>query len=48
MSRRLDSVTLPPDVRTALDTAKSIVIPSSRAELYQLALGPECGPRFSL
>ena len=48
MSRPLDSLTLPPDVRAALDACRSIVIPSSRAELYQLALGPGGGPRFTV
>ncbi|WP_024286197.1 DUF4914 family protein [Cellulomonas sp. KRMCY2] len=48
MSRPLDSLTLPPDVRAALDACRSIVVPTSRAELYQLALGPEGGPRFTV
>ncbi len=48
MSRRLASVTLPDDVRAALDGARSLVIPSSRAELYQIALGPKGGPTFSV
>lgn len=48
MSQRLASVNLPDDVRAALDAAKSIVIPGSRAELYEIALGPEGGPTFSV
>ncbi|MDM8084865.1 DUF4914 family protein [Cellulomonas cellasea] len=48
MSRPLDIVTLPPDVRAALDACASVVVPSTRDELYQLALGPEGGPRFSV
>ena len=46
MSHPLDSVTLPADVRAALDACANIVIPATRAELYQLALGPDGGPRF--
>ena len=58
MTRALDSLTrpdvraaladvnLPPDVRAALDACRSIVIPTSREELYRLALGPEGGPTF--
>ena len=48
MSHPLDSVTLPADVRAALDACANIVIPATRAELYQLALGPEGGPTFSV
>lgn len=48
MSQRLASVNLPDDVRAALDAAKSIAIPGSRAELYEIALGPEGGPTFSV
>lgn len=48
MSRRLAGVTLPDDVRAALDGARSLVIPSSRAELYRIALGPQGGPTFSV
>ena len=48
MSRRLASVTLPDDVRAAVDGARSLVVPSSRAELYALALGPAGGPTFAV
>jgi hypothetical protein len=48
VSRRLASVTLPDDVRAVIDGARSLTVPTSRAELYQLALGPEGGPRFSV
>ena len=48
MSRRLASVTLPDDVRAALEGARSIITPTTRAELYQLALGPDGGPTFSV
>jgi hypothetical protein len=48
LSRSLDSLTLPPNVRAALDACASIVVPATRAELYQLALGPDGGPRFSV
>ena len=46
MSHPLDSVALPVDVRATLDACANIVIPATRAELYQLALGPDGGPRF--
>ncbi|HEY3438751.1 MAG TPA: DUF4914 family protein [Actinotalea sp.] len=42
----LADVNLPADVRAALDACRSIVIPTSREDLYQLALGPDGGPRF--
>lgn len=48
MSPRLASVTLPDDVRAVVDRARSLTVPASRAELYELALGPEGGPRFSV
>ena len=48
MSPRLASVTLPDDVRAVVDGARSLTVPASRAELYELALGPEGGPRFSV
>jgi hypothetical protein len=48
LSRSLDGLTLPPDVRAALAACASIVVPATRAELYQLALGPDGGPRFSV
>ncbi len=35
----LDHVSLAPEVRAALDAAPRIVVPASRAELYDLALG---------
>lgn len=43
----LAGVTLPDDVREALKDAK-ITVPTTRAELYRLALGPEGGPVFSV
>ena len=46
MSHPLDALTLPADVRAALDACANIVIPATRKELYQLALGPDGGPRF--
>lgn len=48
MSRPLASVTLPVAVRAALDACADLTIPTSRAELYQLALGPDGGPRFAV
>jgi hypothetical protein len=46
VSHPLDSVALPVDVRATLEACANVVIPATRAELYQLALGPEGGPRF--
>lgn len=48
MTRALDSVSLPDDVRAALDACRSVVVPASRAELYALALGPDGGPTFDV
>jgi hypothetical protein len=48
VSRALSSVTLPPDVQAALDACANVIVPASRAELYQLALGPAGGPTFSV
>ena len=42
------NVTLPADVQAALDACKNVIVPASRAELYQLCLGPEGGPIFSV
>ncbi|MDF2847993.1 MAG: hypothetical protein K0R97_1975 [Oerskovia sp.] len=39
---------LPPAVQAALDACANVVVPSSREELYRLALGPEGGPRFTV
>ncbi len=44
----LASVSLAPNVRAALEASPRIVIPSTRAQLYQLALGPEGGPVFNV
>ena len=46
--RSLDSLTLPVDVRAALDACQNIVVPTSRSELYRLALGPDGGPTFAV
>jgi hypothetical protein len=43
-SVRLPELALPPAVRAALEASPSVVIPSSREDLYELALGPEGGP----
>jgi len=48
MSHRPDQVDLPTAVRTALDACGSVIVPSTRAELYSLALGPEGGPEFAV
>lgn len=45
---QLAAVDLPPEVRAALEKAPSVVVPSSREELYRLALGPEGGPVFDV
>ncbi|NCT91824.1 DUF4914 family protein [Cellulomonas sp. APG4] len=43
-----DGVLLPPAVRAAIEAAPRVVVPATRAELYALALGPDCGPRFDV
>lgn len=40
----LDAVDLPPEVRRAIETSPDVVVPATREELYQLALGPVGGP----
>jgi hypothetical protein len=42
------SVALAPEVRRVLDDAPSVIVPGSRDELYDLALGPHGGPLFSV
>ena len=42
----LGSVSLPPAVRAALEASPLILAPRTRAELYQIALGPNGGPVF--
>jgi len=44
----LDRIALAPDVRAALDASPRLVMPETREELYQLSLGPEGGPVFSV
>lgn len=44
----LDGVSLAPEVRAALTASPRIVVPASRAELYQLSLGPDGGPEFEV
>jgi len=44
----LHTVKLAPEVRAALDAAPSVSMPTSRDELYQLALGPDGGPSFTV
>jgi len=44
----LESVSLPADVRAALDAATDVIVPTSREELYALALGPAGGPTFDV
>lgn len=44
----LSRVALADDIRRVLETAPSVTIPATRADLYTLALGPEGGPEFSV
>src|SRR4051794_11405588 len=44
----LSDVNLPPAVRAALEAAPRLVVPSTREELYELALGPDGGPIFDV
>ncbi|MHA3946427.1 DUF4914 family protein [Cellulomonas bogoriensis] len=44
----LESVNLPAEVRAALDACRRVIVPSSRAELYRMALGPDGGPTFAV
>ncbi|UZN01990.1 DUF4914 family protein [Cellulomonas sp. S1-8] len=44
----LADVSLAPEVRTALEACPRLVIPATREELYQLALGPDGGPTFTV
>lgn len=44
----LATVSLAPEVRAALAAAPRIVIPATRNELYELALGPLGGPTFTV
>ncbi len=48
MSPRFDDVALPAAVRHALDASPRVIVPASRADLYDLALGPAGGPVFSV
>jgi len=48
VGQSLANVSLPAEVRAAIESCSSIVIPQTRAELYQLALGPDGGPRFTV
>jgi len=40
MDKRLEQLDLPPYLRACLEKAKSITIPETREELYELSLGP--------
>ncbi|MCL3861821.1 DUF4914 family protein [Actinotalea sp. K2] len=44
----MPGVTLPADLQAALADCDRIVVPQTRAELYQLALGPAGGPTFAV
>ncbi len=44
----LPDVDMSPELRAALEASPSIVIPATRAELYELSLGPDGGPVFSV
>jgi len=48
MHPALANVVLAPEVRAALDASPRVIIPATRAELYQIALGPEGGPLFNV
>src|ERR1035437_9088500 len=39
---------MPAAVREAIAASPRVVVPATRAELYQFALGPEGGPVFSV
>ena len=42
------NVTVPESVRVALEAAHRVVIPSTREQLYSIALGPDGGPEFAV
>src|SRR6187399_1918580 len=42
------TVTLEAEVRDALESSPGVTIPASREALYQLALGPDGGPTFTV
>lgn len=44
----LPDVTLPSDLRAALDACLDLTIPATRDELYWLSLGPERGPKYDV
>ncbi len=44
----LDAVELAPEVRAALEASPRVIVPRTRAELYEIALGPQGGPVFSV
>ncbi|WP_448058702.1 DUF4914 family protein [Cellulomonas hominis] len=48
VSHPLDTVALPAEVRAALDACATVIVPRTRAELYQFALGPAGGPTFAV
>ncbi|MGC4175713.1 DUF4914 family protein [Demequina sp.] len=43
-----EAITLAPEVRAALEAAPSVIVPKTRDELYELALGPDGGPTFEV
>ena len=47
-SASLAAVALPDGVRAALEASPRLIVPESRAELYELALGPAGGPSFTV
>jgi len=48
LAAMLGTASIPAALRDALNASPRVVIPANRAELYQLALGPEGGPVFSV
>ncbi|MCL1801791.1 MAG: DUF4914 family protein, partial [Promicromonosporaceae bacterium] len=48
MDQRLEQLDLPGYLRTCLENAKSITIPETREELYELSLGPNGGDVYNV
>jgi len=48
MDKRLAQLDLPPYLRTCLENAKSITIPETREELYELSMGPDRANEFDV
>ncbi len=48
MEELLAKVSLPPAVKAAIEAAPSVVVPRTRAELFELSLGPDGGDTFDV